>query len=173
MGREETVSTIQVDFLQPENFDMTFTDEAGKEVRPVIIHRAPLSTHERFISFLIEYYGGAFPTWCAPVQVCLVPVKDSVVGYAKELANELTSEHFRVDVDDSDNSFNKKIRVNTMRKIPLLLIIGEKEAAEGTVTVRRYGFTEQQVMARAAFADLLRTEVRERRLLRKPMGSII
>jgi threonyl-tRNA synthetase len=173
MGREETVSTIQVDFLAPENFDLTYTDESGTESRPVIIHRAPLSTHERFISFLIEYYGGAFPTWCAPVQVCLLPVKDACLPYAQELAAELTAEHYRVEIDDSSNSFNKKVRTNTVKKTPILLIIGEKEMTDGTVTVRRYGLQDQKVMPRAEFVSMLREEVKKRTLLREPMGSII
>ncbi len=173
MGREETVSTIQVDFLAPENFNLTYTDEAGTESRPVIIHRAPLSTHERFISFLIEYYGGAFPTWCSPVQVCLLPVKDSCLPYAQELASQLNKEQFRVEIDDSSNSFNKKIRNNTVKKTPIMLIIGEKEASENTVTVRRYGTQDQKVIGKAEFMDELRNEVKNRTLLRQPMGSII
>lgn len=173
MGREETVSTIQVDFLAPENFDLTYTDEAGVEARPVVVHRAPLSTHERFISFLIEYYGGAFPTWCSPVQVAILPVKDSCLEYARSLAAELTKEQFRVEVDDSSNSFNKKVRNSTVRKIPIMLIIGEKEAAENTVTVRRYGMQEQKLMGKGEFVEILRDEVKRRVLLREPMGSII
>ena len=89
MGREETVSTIQVDFLSPMNFDLKYTEQGGTEGVPVIIHRAPLSTHERFISYLIEYYGGAFPTWSSPVQVNLIPVNQDCENFCRKLAQDL------------------------------------------------------------------------------------
>ncbi len=173
MGREETVSTIQVDFLSPKNFGLKYIDEQGQEQVPVILHRAPLSTHERFISFLIEYYGGAFPTWCAPVQVCLLPVTEGVHGYCQELADEMKKNFIRAEIDFSDNSFNKKIRTNTMRKIPIILIIGEKEAADKQVTIRRYGVNEQETMARDAFMAMLLQEIRERKMLREPLSSML
>jgi len=173
MGREETVSTIQVDFLSPENFELTYIDESGKEARPVILHRAPLSTHERFMSFLIEYYGGAFPTWCSPVQVALIPVADEMTPYCNELAAAMREEFMRVEVDDSANSFNKRIRNNTVRKIPIMLICGQKEAAEQTVTVRRYGVKEQETMSRQDFMAMVREEIKGRKMLREAMGSII
>ncbi len=116
MGREETVSTIQVDYLSPINFGLKYIDEHGNEQDPLILHRAPLSTHERFISFLLEYYGGAFPTWCAPVQVAMIPVNENCHQFADELKQRLHNEMIRVEVDTSANSFNKKIRTNTVRK---------------------------------------------------------
>lgn len=173
MGREETVSTIQVDFLSPQNFDLAYVDENGAEQRPVIIHRAPLSTHERFISYLIEYYGGAFPAWCAPVQVAIVPVNDECMAYAQELQRELTAKMFRVEIDESDNSFNKKIRTNTVRKIPIQVIVGHKEVEERAVTVRRYGIQEQQIMKRDEFVAMLQDEVTRRVMHRKPMGALL
>ena len=173
MGREETVSTIQVDFQSGEKFDLKYTAEDGSDQIPVIMHRAPLSTHERFISFLIEYYGGAFPTWCAPVQVCMLPVQDSCMEYTQGLADELTGDFFRIEVDNSNNTFNKKIRTNTKRKIPMLLIIGEQEVADQTVTVRRYGSRDQETISRTAFIEMLNHEVKQRKMLREPMGSII
>jgi threonyl-tRNA synthetase len=173
MGREETVSTIQVDYLSPENFELTYIDEDGQEKRPIIFHRAPLSTHERFISFLIEYYGGAFPTWCAPHQVAIVPVNLSCYDYADELSRELSGHRIRVLVDRSGHSFNKKIRVNTVNKIPIILVVGNKEVEAGTVTVRRYGVKKQQVMSREEFTQMLLEEISNRRMLREPMGSII
>lgn len=173
MGREETVSTIQLDFLGPENFDLNYTDEQGHDVRPVIIHRSPLSTHERFVSFLIEYYGGAFPTWLAPVQVCLIPVNDTCKSYCEELAEELRSHMVRVELDDSSNSFGKKIRTNTVRKIPMLLIIGNDEVEQGQVTVRRYGLKEQQTLDKSEFKTSILEEIRLRKNFREPMGSII
>ncbi len=173
MGREETVSTIQVDFLSPHNFDMKYIDSEGKEQVPIIIHRAPLSTHERFLSFLIEYYGGAFPTWCAPTQVCMIPVSDECNAYADQLSLDLHQQMVRVEIDKSDNSFGKKIRTNAMRKIPILLILGKKEVEDGTVTIRRYGVEQQETMTRADFVSMLQVEIRERKMLREPMAAML
>jgi len=175
MGREETVSTIQVDFqsASEEKFSLKYIDSDGSAKEPVIMHRAPLSTHERFISFITEYYGGAFPTWCAPVQVCMLPITDDFHNYADELAKELTADFVRVEVDKSSNAFGKKIRTNTIRKIPILLIIGEQEVKDNTVTIRRYGKQEQETIARQEFIDLLKKEIKGRLMLREPMGSIL
>lgn len=175
MGREETLSTIQVDYQAActEKFGLKYVDSDNTLKEPIVIHRAPLSTHERFISFIMEYYGGAFPTWCAPVQVCMLPVKDSCHDYANTLAAELNADFIRVEVDNSSNAFGKKIRTNTMRKIPILLIIGEQEVEENTVTIRRYGSREQETVSREDFIKLLKTEIKDRVMLREPMGSII
>ena len=175
MGREETVSTIQVDFQSASEakFALKYADSDNTEKEPVIMHRAPLSTHERFISFITEYYGGAFPTWCAPLQVCMLPVKDSCYEYADELKNQLRADFIRAEVDKSNNAFGKKIRTNTMKKIPILLIIGEQELADSTVTVRRYGSQEQLTVSREQFVKELKEEIKNRVMLREPMGSII
>lgn len=155
MGREETVSTCQLDFVMPERFDLTYVDADGERKRPYILHRAPLSTHERMISFLIEFYGGAFPTWLAPVQVRLVPVNASVLDYAHELEHQLRSAFFRAETDSSDESFNKKIRNAVTRKTPNIWILGDKEKASGTVTWRRYAVKEQQAVSRETALELL------------------
>ncbi len=140
----------------------------------MVIHRAPLSTHERFLSFLLEYYGGAFPTWCAPVQVAIIPVNEACNEYAAALATELREkEGRRVEVDDSDNSFNKKIRNRAVRKNPIALIVGHKEVQEQQVTVRRYGTTNHEVLGRAEFIEQLRDEIKNRRMLREPMSAIV
>ena len=175
MGREETVSTIQVDFQSAidEKFGLKYIDSDNTEKEPVIMHRAPLSTHERFISFITEYYGGAFPTWCAPLQVCMLPVTDSCYEYADALTAELRADFIRAEVDKSSNAFGKKIRTNTMKKIPILLIIGEQEISDNTVTIRRYGNREQETVGREEFITLLKLEIKDRVMLREPMGSII
>jgi threonyl-tRNA synthetase len=175
MGREETVSTIQADFQSAteEKFGLKYVDSDGAMREPIIMHRAPLSTHERFISFITEYYGGAFPTWCAPVQVCMLPIKDEFYPYADELAAELRQDFIRVEVDKSSNAFGKKIRTNTIRKIPILLVIGEQEIADGTVTVRRYAQQEQVTIPREEFIATLKQEIKDRVMLREPMGSIL
>ena len=172
MGREETVSTIQVDFLSPINFDLTFINEQSQEEKPIIIHRAPLSTHERFLSFLVEYYGGAFPTWCAPVQVCLVPVNESCHEYCKELAAVLHKNRIRCTFDDSQVSFNKKIRNNTVKKVPIIVIVGQKEVDNNEVTVRRYGIKEQATLTRKDFMQSLFDEIYDRKMYREPISSL-
>jgi threonyl-tRNA synthetase len=153
LGREETIGTTQLDFSSPPRFDLTYVGEDGKQHRPYIVHRAPLGTHERFISFLIEHFGGAFPTWMAPIQVRIIPVKESTEGVAQELQHQLQQDLFRAEVDLSQNSFNKKIREAVTHKIPNIIILGEKEVAEGTVTLRRYCVQEQLTMSRASFME--------------------
>ncbi len=155
LGREETISTTQLDFSSPLRFSLAYTGEDGKEHTPYIVHRAPLSTHERFIAFLIEHFGGAFPTWMAPLQVRIIPIKSDFEAYAEDLGQRLRSRLIRVDIDTSDNSFNKKIRNAVTHKIPNMLIVGGKEVEQQTVTWRRYCVSEQQSIARDSFIDLV------------------
>ncbi|MFN8549312.1 MAG: threonine--tRNA ligase [Candidatus Eisenbacteria bacterium] len=166
LGREETVSTIQYDSVSPERFDLHYIDEHGQEQRPVILHRAPLSTHERMLSYLIEHYGGAFPTWMAPVQVRLITVSDDLLPYAEEVQRKLRADRERAEIDLSPHSFGKKIRHGAIEKLPILLVIGKKEAEEGTVTLRRYQVERQETLAVDAFQALLRQEIAERRHVR-------
>ena len=173
MGREETVGTIQVDFLSPKNFDLKYTEQGGGDGVPVIIHRAPLSTHERFTSFLIEYYGGAFPTWCSPVQVNLVPVNTECESFCQKLSQELHGLMVRAEVDTTDNSFNKKIRNSAVRKTPITLIVGNKEVEESKVTIRRYGIEKQEAMPVTDFKTMLLDEIKTRVMLREPMSSLL
>ena len=173
MGREETVSTIQIDFLSPKNFDLKYTEQGGGEGVPVIIHRSPLSTHERFTSYLIEYYGGAFPTWCSPLQVNLIPVNTDCEAFCQKISQDLHGLMIRTEVDTSDNSFNKKIRNSTVRKTPITLIIGNKEVEEGRVTIRRYGIEKQEALAIDEFKAMLIDEIKTRKMLREPMSSMI
>lgn len=158
MGREETVSTCQLDFVMAERFDLKYVDSDGQTKRPFIIHRAPLSTHERMISFLIEFYGGAFPTWMAPVQVKLIPVSPEQMPYAQELAKALRAQLIRAEVDDSSETFNKKIRLAVTHKIPNIWVLGEKERQNQAVTWRRYAVKEQLTMpfaqAQKTLADM-------------------
>lgn len=173
MGREETVSTIQVDMLSALNFDLSYKNDAGQEERPLIIHRAPLSTHERFLSFLLEYYGGAFPTWCAPTQVAIIPINETCLDYCRSLKEDLFASGMRVKVDDSTNSLNKKVRNQTMAKVPNLLIIGNNEAEQKQVTLRRYGSREQETLAYETFKAALQEEISQRLMLREPMAAML
>lgn len=147
LGREETVSTCQLDFVVAERFGLEYIDADGERKTPFIIHRAPLSTHERMISFLIELYGGAFPTWMAPTQVKLIPINDEVLPYANEIADTLRGNLFRASIDTSNESFNKKIRNAVTSKIPNIWILGGKEMEERNITWRRYCLKEQQTLS--------------------------
>lgn len=165
--REFTVSTNQLDFAQPARLGLRFIGADGQEHMPYVIHRAPLGTHERFIAFLIEHYGGAFPTWLAPVQVRFLPVSEKHSEYADKLSAELRGELIRSEVDSSDEKLGKKIRTGAVQKVPILLIVGENEEEEGTVTLRRYGVRQQQTLPFAEFRDLLRDEIAQRRHVRE------
>lgn len=166
--KEFTVSTTQLDFAVPQRFvdrgiDCTFVDSDGTKQVPYVIHRAPLSTHERFASFLIERYGGAMPTWLAPVQVRLLPVGEDFVAYADKVCAELRSRFIRAEVDHSSDTLGKKIRQGKVRKIPNLLVVGANEVEAETVTVNRYGIKEQRSVPVAEFADRLMAEIKQRK----------
>jgi len=165
-GREETFATNQLDFAVPraDRMDLTYTGPDGQEHHPYVIHRAPLGTHERFVAYLIEHFGGAFPTWLAPVQVALLPVGERFRPYAEKLEAALREHYVRAEVDRSDEKLGKKVREAVTRKIPVVLVVGEQEERDGTVTVRRYGVEGQTGMAFAAFLEDLRAEIAERRL---------
>ncbi len=135
IGREFTLATNQVDFAVPARFGLTFTDKDGTKKTPLCIHRAPLSTHERFIGFLIEHYAGNFPLWLSPVQVSVVPVRENHIDYAKELVKVLRSKQIRAELNASDDSMGKRIRNAKQSKIPYTLLVGDKEIADNTVTI--------------------------------------
>lgn len=140
LGNEETLSTIQLDFLLPERFDLTYIGADGEEHRPVMIHRGVISTMERFTAILIETYKGAFPTWLAPQQVTVIPVSNEAhMDYAWEVAKELRDRGVRVEVDERNEKMQYKIRQSQTQKIPYQLIVGDKEMADKSVNVRRYG----------------------------------
>ncbi len=137
IGREFTLATNQVDFAIPERFGLTYTDETGQERTPLCIHRAPLGTHERFIGFLIEHYGGDFPLWLAPIQVAVLPVSEKSADYAQNIQSLLNDENIRVHLDTRPDKIGAKIRQAELKRIPVMLIIGEREAQNQTVSLRR------------------------------------
>ncbi|KKB91314.1 MULTISPECIES: threonine--tRNA ligase [Bacillus] len=140
IGKEETLSTVQLDFLLPERFDLTYIGEDGKQHRPVVIHRGVVSTMERFVAFLIEEHKGALPTWLAPVQFQVIPVSPAVhLDCAKKVQERLQREGLRVEVDSRDEKIGYKIREAQMQKIPYMLVVGDQEAENGAVNVRKYG----------------------------------
>ncbi|OGR13967.1 MAG: threonine--tRNA ligase [Deltaproteobacteria bacterium RIFOXYB12_FULL_58_9] len=165
IGREETASTNQVDPMaaQEDRFDLTYIGKDGNSHRPWVLHRAPLGTHERFIAFLTEHFAGAFPLWLAPMQVRILPIGDACFEYAEKLRQKLFSNFVRVEIDDSNESFNKKIRNGTTRKIPMLAILGEREVADNMVTIRRYHDQQnKETMSFDNFVLLVLREIRER-----------
>ena len=161
LGKEETLSTVQLDFLLPERFDLSYIGEDGKQHRPVVIHRGVVSTMERFVAFLIEEYKGAFPTWLAPVQVELIPVSlDAHSAYTKELQEKLQNHKIRVDIDERDEKLGYKIREAQMQKVPYMLVIGDKELEAGSVNVRKYGEQKSESMPFEDFVKLVQSELR-------------
>ena len=161
-GRDESVSTVQLDFAQPANLGLTYVGPDGAEHTPFCIHRAPFSTHERMVAFLIEHFGGAFPTWLAPVQVQLLTVSDQFDDYAKEIVALLRGDMVRAELAATGETVPKKIREGTTKKIPNLLIVGEREQADRTVTLRRYGHREQHTMSLADFQAALARTIKSR-----------
>jgi threonyl-tRNA synthetase len=153
LGREWQMTTIQFDFNEPERFDMTFVDSDGQHKRPYMVHRALLGSLERFFGVLIEHFGGAFPVWIAPEQVAVIPVSEDFSDYAKKVAAELKARDLRVSVETGDSRLNAKIRDCQNRKIPYMLVVGEREAAEGSVAVRRRDGVQAPAMKVAEFAD--------------------
>lgn len=152
LGKEETLSTVQLDFLLPERFDLSYIGEDGKHHRPVVIHRGVVSTMERFVAFLIEEYKGALPTWLAPVQFQVIPVSPSVhLDYAKKVQERLQLEGLRVELDSRDEKIGYKIREAQMQKIPYMLVVGDQEAENGAVNVRKYGEQDSETMDLEAF----------------------
>lgn len=163
IGREETMSTIQLDFLARERFGLVYTDEEGKENNEVfVIHRAPLSTHERFMAFLIEHYAGIWPTWLSPVAVALVPVSEKHVAGAESLAAEFRAEGIRVSIDRADETVGKKIRKAVQSKVPYMLVIGDKELEGGNLMVRLRGQEEQVEISKKEFVEKVKNEILNR-----------
>ncbi len=138
LNREWQCATIQCDFSLPERFDLVYVNEEGNRVRPIMIHRAILGSVERFIGTLIEHYAGAFPLWLAPTQIMVIPINDDQVAFAQSIKENLQNKKFRVIIDQRNESLGKKIREGTIKKIPYLIIIGDKEAQEQKVSVRTY-----------------------------------
>ncbi|MEW9110208.1 MAG: threonine--tRNA ligase [Cytobacillus gottheilii] len=161
LGKDETLSTVQLDFLLPERFDLTYVGEDGKPHRPVVIHRGVVSTMERFVAFLIEEYKGAFPTWLAPVQVQVIPVSPEVhFDYAKEVQEQLQAQGLRVQLDDRNEKIGYKIREAQMQKTPYMLVVGDNEVAEKAVNVRKYGEQKSETISFADFLENITKEVK-------------
>ncbi|HGO1489926.1 TPA: threonine--tRNA ligase [Staphylococcus aureus] len=161
MGKEETLSTAQLDFLLPERFDLTYIGQDGEHHRPVVIHRGVVSTMERFVAFLTDETKGAFPTWLAPKQVQIIPVNvDLHYDYARQLQDELKSQGVRVSIDDRNEKMGYKIREAQMQKIPYQIVVGDKEVENNQVNVRQYGSQDQETVEKDEFIWNLVDEIR-------------
>ncbi len=164
LKREWQLGTVQVDFLLPERFDLEYTGEDGQKHRPVMIHRAPFGSMERFVGILIEHFNGAFPPWLAPVQAMVIPIADRHVAYARAVAEQLAAAGIRAEVDDSSERMNKKIRAAQLQKIPYMLVVGDKESEAGAVAVRTRDNEDRGAQPVAAFVAELAGRVAERSL---------
>ena len=162
IGREFTLATNQVDFAVPKRFDLTYTDNEGKQQTPLCIHRAPLGTHERFIGFLIEHFGGNFPLWLAPIQVKVIPITDAHHAKATEVYNMLRSQMVRAEIDLTNESFGKKIRSSKVMRIPYFIIIGDKDIAAGKVTLESRDKGQIGQVTEAELMEKVLKEIKER-----------
>jgi len=164
IGKEFTLATNQVDFAVPRKFGLLYKDKKGKDRTPLCIHRAPLSTHERFIGFLIEHFGGNFPLWLAPVQVVVLPITDKVLDYAYEIYHDFQKVGLRIAINDRSEKIGSKIRQAELEKINIMLIVGEKEASKKLVSVRRRFEGNTGTIAFTELRSDLLNEVKNRRL---------
>jgi len=163
IGKEFTLATNQVDFAIPKRFGLTFTDEQGREQTPICIHRAPLSTHERFVGFLTEHFGGDFPLWLAPVQVAVLPVSEKVIDYARNVETRLKDMGIRVQLNDQPDKVGAKIRQAELQRINVMLIVGEKEAHDNQVALRRRFKGDLGTQSLDDVVAELKTEIETRR----------
>ena len=164
IGKEFTLATNQVDFAIPKRFNLSFTDEKGQNQTPLCIHRAPLSTHERFIGFLIEHYGGDFPLWLSPTQIMILPVSEKTHAYAQSIESKFRDVGMRVKLDNRPDKISAKIRQAEISRIPIMLIVGEKESADNTITVRRRFVDEQETVEVNSLIERFTTEINKRSL---------
>nr|HPZ88672.1 His/Gly/Thr/Pro-type tRNA ligase C-terminal domain-containing protein [Flavihumibacter sp.] len=162
IGREFTLATNQVDFSQGRSFKLQYTTPENHSETPLIIHRAPLGTHERFIGFLLEHYAGKLPVWLAPQQVRILPISDKFVGYAEEVKAKLRAAGVRVGIDDRSEKIGKKIRETELLKVPYMLVVGEKEMAEGKISVRRQGKGDIGAQPVEEFITVIKREIANR-----------
>ena len=162
IGREFTLATNQVDFAQSRSFKLSFTNQHNLPEIPLIIHRAPLGTHERFIGFLLEHYAGRFPTWLAPLQVKILPISDKFADYANSVLQSLKNADIRAEIDDRNEKIGKKIRDTELMKVPYMLVIGEKEMNEGTASIRKHGKGDLGTQKIEEFISTIKQEINQR-----------
>jgi len=158
-GREWQLATVQLDFHQPEAFKLEYVDEKSEKQRPVMIHRAIFGSFERFIAILTEHFQGAFPTWLSPVQAMVIPISEKHLDYAQKVLEQLKNSNLRVEIDNRNESMQAKIRDAQMQKIPYMLVVGDREASDGTVAVRSRLEGKQEVLKIEDFVTKINSEV--------------
>jgi threonyl-tRNA synthetase len=161
-GREFTLATNQVDFAQPARFELRFTNRDGEDETPLCIHRAPLSTHERMVGFLIEHYAGAFPVWLAPLQAVVIPIADRHLEYGRKVAERLGAAGIRARVDDGSERMNAKIRAAQLKKVPYMLVVGDRESQAGTAALRLRSGEDQGAVPLEQFIGRVQREIEAR-----------
>lgn len=162
-GREIQIPTVQIDFATPKRFNLEYIDSEGKKMPPVLVHRAILGSYERFLVLLIEHFAGAFPTWLSPVQACIIPVSEKFNDYAEKVKTELLENGLRVEMDSSDESLGKRIRNAEKQKTPYILVVGEKEMQDKSVSVRSREKGEEKPQKIAEFVERIREEIEKKK----------
>ncbi len=162
LGRQWQLGTIQVDYNLPERFELEYKGSDNEMHRPVMIHRAPFGSMERFVAVLLEHCGGNFPLWLTPEQVVVLPVSEKYEAYAQQVAQELENADIRALVDDRNEKVGRKIRDAEVRKIPFMVVVGETEQEAGSLAVRRHGQGDLGTMSVLDFSNLIKSEVEER-----------
>ncbi|MBR7095322.1 MAG: threonine--tRNA ligase, partial [Clostridia bacterium] len=163
LGRTWQCGTVQLDFQMPQNFELEYTDENNEKQRPIMVHRVCYGSIERFIGILTEHFAGKFPVWLAPVQAKVLLVSDKVAPYGREIYEALRAEGIRVELDDRNEKIGYMIReAQVVGRVPYMLVIGQKEAEEGNVSIRNRDTTETETMPLADFITKIKKEIRER-----------
>ena len=153
MGRDVQIPTVQLDFATPQRFGLVYTNEEGKDVAPVMVHRAVLGSYERFLALLIEHFAGAFPVWLSPVQAMILPVSEKHIEFAQKIAKELTDKNVRIELDERNESVGRKIRDAEMQKTPFIIVLGDKEIESGKLAVRVRGEKDLQILSIDEFIE--------------------
>ena len=162
LGRKWQLGTVQIDYVMPERFNLEYIGSDGQKHRPVVIHRAPFGSLERFIGVLIEHFAGEFPLWLAPIQAAVIPVSQNYIEYANKIANELKNNGIRLEFDERNEKIGYKIRDWETKKVPYMLIVGEKEKESGTVSVRKHKKGDQGSLALSEFIDKIVVEIKNK-----------
>ena len=162
IGKEVQIPTVQVDFATPKRFNLTYVNEKGQEMNPVMIHRAVLGSYERFLALLIEHYAGAFPVWLSPVQIKLVAVSEKHIEFVQKLADEFRGEDIRVELDISDETVGNKIRKAVAEKGPYMLVIGDKEAGSDKLCVRDRGSKDTREISKEEFIREIKEKIKSK-----------
>jgi threonyl-tRNA synthetase len=163
-GKEDTVFTVQYDFVGPKRFHLSYRDRDGQEREPIVIHRSSIGAIERTMAFLIEHYAGAFPVWLSPVQVMVIPISDRHVEYARKVEAQLKAANIRVETDDASERMNQKIRQAQLQKVPYMLVVGDREAEAGTVNVRLRSGEQLASVPMADFETRIKDVIRTKAL---------